>query len=495
MAGSGRADKDPNFTGNPFIDRLPKMLTQDEFFDKFEQRPPYDNEQRKASNEARFGFLLNVLLRIVPLTRHYDLYTNIWEMLRYGYFDRNPEDPEFWRKWEVKMKTLKEDLRNWVPPRVRRMGKPLLVVSPFDASAFGLSGCGKSLSVGRILRMFPQVIAHPRFGIRQVVWLEAETTSQASTKDQLLTIMRAFDDCLGTSYALRFGKGQEYELLAHTINICHVNALGLLAADELQNLTIFKSRGADAILQFLLRLTNTSKTPIIAVGTYEAQTMMKKFQLKRRWWRAGTPDWKPLERPNEWNVFMAGVWPFQFTRQVNELSKGIDDRLYEESQGIPDYAVRLYVMTQKHLIARNDGGTKPEIITPALISEIARKYLGPAYQVLQAIRSGDEDLITSLPDVELSPLSQWIKEQKPSTKDPDSLHNENDARKPENESHAPEAAEQANTSADADTSRARSGSLTCGLPGIVGDGLMQPQVAYKRLKEAGYIRSATEFWE
>jgi AAA domain len=493
MQGSSRKDRDPNFTGNPFIDKLPQMLTQDEFFDKFEQLPPYDKEQRKASNEARFGFLLNVLLRIVPLTRHYDLYTNIWEMLRYGYFDRNPEDPAFWRKWQVKMTALKEDLRNWKLPRLRHMGKPLLVVSPFDAAVFGLSGCGKSTSVGRILRMFPQVIPHPRFGIRQVVWLEAETTSQASTKDQLLTIMRAFDDCLGTSYALRFGKGEEYELLAHTINICYVNALGLLAADELQNLTVFKSRGADAILQFLLRLTNTSKTPIIAIGTYEAERMMKKFQLKRRWWRAGSPGWRPLERPKEWNVFMAGVWPFQFTRQVTELSKQIDDRLYEESQGIPDYAVRLYVMTQKLLIARNDGGTKPEIITPALISQVAREYLGPAYQVLQALRSRDEDLIESLVDVELPPLSQCVKKQT-STEGPDSSQKEHDTEKEAN-LHASDGAAQKQTIPNADSDRQKSGSLTCELPAVVGDGLKQPTVAYDRLKEAGYIRSATEFWE
>jgi hypothetical protein len=192
---------------------------------------------------------------------------------------------------------------------------------------------------------------------------------------------------------------------------------------------------------------------------------------------------------------MAGLWPLQFTRQVTALSKPLDDRLYEESQGIPDYAVRLYVMAQKMLIARNDGGTKPEIITPALISEVARKYLGPAFQVLQAIRSGDEDLITSLPDVELSPLSQWIKEHKPSTENPNLSNKENDAEKPENIDQAPDGAEQAQANADASTNRERSGSLTCELPGIVGDGLKQPQVAYERLKEAGHIRSATEFWE
>ncbi|UWZ85150.1 TniB family NTP-binding protein [Occallatibacter riparius] len=494
MTSNKRANIPPRRTGNPFIDRLPSLLAEDVFSKRFRQVPFYEEEMRQASNEARLEYLLDILTYTCPLTRHYDLYLSIWQMLRHGYLMRDPTDPDFWPRWRVKMLALREDLSQWNMPKLRRKRPRPFVASPFDASLFGLSGNGKSTSEGRILRMFPQVIEHPRFNIRQLVWAEMETSTQSSTKDMLISAMAAVDDALGTSYALRFGKGEEYHLLFHVINIFHVNAVGLLVSDELQNLTNLKSRGADAILGFLLRLTNESKTPMMAMGTYEAEKMMKTLRMKRRWWRAGTPEWKPLDRQSEYMVFLAGLWPLQYTRDVTVRSPELEDRLYEESQGIPDYVVRLYILAQKYLIVRNDGGKRSETITPTLLSQIAREYLGPAHAVLQALRARDTELLKSLDDVELPPISQLITHRENSST---AAGSPKKPSSPTETSDSDEPTRRARPHTARNTSRNHNSvsPSACELLTTVGDGIGKPDVAHDRLRSAGVVKSGVEFWE
>jgi hypothetical protein len=204
----------------------------------------------------------------------------------------------------------------------------------------GVTGGGKTVSVDRDLDQYDQVINHGminnhRINIRQLVWLEVEASK--GPKDLAVTTFLAFDQALGTNYYLRFRRMTEYEMLLQVVNLMFIHAVGLLIIDEFQSLE------SPELLKFLLRLSNVSRTPVLGMGTYKVEKMFTEnaqLRVLRRYF-GGTPRWEPLERTKEWPIYLAALWRYQVTRTPTKLGPELSDRLYEESQGIPDFASRI----------------------------------------------------------------------------------------------------------------------------------------------------------
>ena len=187
-------------------------------------------------------------------------------------------------------------------------------------------------------------------------------------------------------------------LLAH---VTWLYGLGVLVIDEIQRLVNAKGSDAEGMLGFLVYLVNMVGVPIILIGTYKAIDLLsKEFAEARRAAGQGDMIWSHLPKNEVWDLLIESIFRYQFTKTPTRLSAPLSDALYEESQGIVDIAVKLYMFAQWEVI-----GYGNEIITPQLISRVARKYLNLAGPILDALRKHDYERLKAIGDIKPALLS------------------------------------------------------------------------------------------
>lgn len=91
---------------------------------------------------------------------------------------------------------------------------------------------------------------------------------------------------------------------------------------------------------------------------------------------------------------MRGLWKYQWTNEKTPLTDEIIRIMYEESQGITDIAVKLYMLVQWRAI---DQGI--ECIYSDLIISVAREHLKLLQPALKALRSGNKKRIAEFGDI------------------------------------------------------------------------------------------------
>ena len=406
----------PVFNGNPFIEKLPDLLSKADYFKLIKRQPTYDEALRSAQNHIRAQAIADVFDVLVPLPRHFTEQTVIARMIRRGYLARNPIPKSFWKSIDQKVAELRKDFPKLALVAASRPDH-LGCASDLNTSKIGMTGCGKTLSTKACLNTYDQVIPQVEYfghklNIQQVVWLYLQAPHKGSTRDLCREFFAALDRALGTTYELQFGRRTEHEMLGHMIRLSYVHAVGLLVIDEVQEFSNIKSGGKDALVGFLLRLTNAISVPVLMIGTYKAASVLHNHMRQiRRSTGIGMPsDWGPLTKA-EWATFIAELWKFQYTKTSTELTPPLSDALFFECGGIPDFATKIYFLAQDRLIATNDGKRSEKITIPVMKS-VARAYLKPAREALEAIRTKNEKKLRALEDVILPTIEEYVAEQR-----------------------------------------------------------------------------------
>jgi NACalpha-BTF3-like transcription factor len=210
------------------------------------------------------------------------------------------------------------------------------------------------------------------------------------------------DKLLGTNYHAKFGSRQHSEdvMLARMAQIASTHCLGVLVIDEIQHLSTAKSGGSDKMLNFFVKLVNTIGVPVIRIGTNKALPVLQgDFRQARRGTGEGGVYWDRLSRETKrdeeiWRFFIETFFEYQWTRKPAALDYEMDDVLYDESQGIVDIAIKLFMIAQWRAIAL---GT--EAVTPALVMQVAADSLHLVRPMLDALKSGDPDRIAKYSDI------------------------------------------------------------------------------------------------
>jgi ABC-type dipeptide/oligopeptide/nickel transport system ATPase component len=497
----------PKYHANPFIEALPAIVDKKEFFRRMTCLPPYDSKLRSSPDHIRAHLISDGFDFFLPLPRHHSLQTCIDRMQRRGYLARNPIPQEsYWKLVQNRIRSVTNDLdskKNFTQSVFRSTAA---AASDLTSALTGVSGGGKSLALRMILTHIPQVREHGiyhgvRLNIRQVTWLWIEASHKGSPNDVCRSFFRALDEILGTNYEDFFGKGTLTVMMAHVTRLAAVHAIGLLVIDEIQELSNIKSGGDKALVGFFLKLTNTIKIPVLMVGTYKAQAMLnQQMRHIRRSTGIGIPSWEPLSRSlKEWDTFIQVLWRYQYTRTPTQLSDPLSDALFEECQGIPDFAVKLYFLCQDRLIATNEGRDK-EIITPRTIRTVASEYLSPARDLLQALRYKDKEKLEHLDDVKLPTLEELTEQRKrryelvvglgygSGAEQSDQEPSAQSASQDPNQSASLHLAKQLNSQAPPSAEKKRSLIAT-----VVGKNTKNPNDAYQALADAGLIKSTAEF--
>ncbi|MEQ8175595.1 MAG: ATP-binding protein [Syntrophomonadaceae bacterium] len=390
-----------DFSGNPFIEALPPVLSEEGKIDMLTYLPRYDYAERGLSAKIRYEFVNRLFEYFEPLPRHIDLERKISSLIRRGYLARNPLSPDSARKLQKDYR-----MRNYGGYSMPDKG---IGYSATGMTIIGISGMGKTRTIDRILSYFPQTLMHSNyhdehFNQFQLSWLKLDCPYDGSIKGLCINFFLAVDELLETNFFKKFGNTRNSVdvMLPRMKQIADLYGLGMLVIDEIQHLNRAKSGGAESMLNFFVTLINTIGVPVVLVGTPSAFSVLRsEFRQARRGSGQGDIHWDRLAPTEEWQHFLNGMWKFQWTKNEAPLTEEIKEALYYESQGIVDIVIKLYALAQWKAIAY-----AKETITPDLIHDVAKENLQLVKPMLDALRSGDRRLIDQYEDIKPLDIEQ-----------------------------------------------------------------------------------------
>lgn len=398
----------PEHLNNPFIAGLPPLMTESEAIAALSEKPHFEVGERQYQNQLRRACIMRLNRHYFrPIARHFTLESRVANLLREGYDGRNISDGSYLRQ-------LHDNHERVVQRNILACANP----APSTASALTLLGCsgmGKTETTSRILRLYPQVINHEKpYSFQQVVWLKLECPHMGSARQLCLDFFSAMDSLLGENYFRRYQRSNLDLLSTQMGRVAAQHGLGLLVIDELQNLVNIESyesqkrhrsgnHDREKLLNFLLTLINKIGVPMLLVGTLAAAPLLKDtLRIARRASGFGSLVWERLERKEGWDYFVKDLWQFQWTRNPTELSQEIIDCMYEETQGILDLAVKLFMLAQLFAIQLSEleqDKYGSELLSVKLFQRVAREEFKLIEPMLIALKRGDREAIARYDDI------------------------------------------------------------------------------------------------
>lgn len=381
---------------NPLIRALPSLITVESILEEFRNAPTIDPKERTLSANARIYRVGSLNLYIEPLTCHPELIESMFRVITQGYTWRNPlvNIPKLVRS-HYEMSMTAKRLVPIVPPTPSHAGSLAL---------FGVSGVGKTTSINRVLSFFPPVIRHQqlRGSNLQVVWIKSDCPPDGSVNQLFHWILLEYDRLLGTRYAKEVGRDARLDQLINKVAaVAKHHHTGIIVIDEVQFAVNAAKRRGDALMDFFVTFSNVVGVPMMLAGTPKALSLFESsFRLARRTGDHGAIIHKNLAFDAEWELFLEGLFEFQWIREPAVLTPQLSKAIYDVTQGIHSLAIRLFQLAQ--VTAIRDGTEK---LTVASIRQLANDRFGPVQPMLAALRSKKPKRIELYDDLLVATLS------------------------------------------------------------------------------------------
>lgn len=396
---------------NPLIEALPAVLSDDQFARAVCYFPPHDAGMSEHSKHLRLIYIQRVLQFFIPMEQHLLLQQRFARIIRDGYTDRNPLADPGWSRLPGQLDDLSEVLKYGIAPY-----EP---PSALGFSIIGIGGVGKTVGVNTILRTYPRVLVHRSYTDSsgtthqlmrtQIVFLKLDCPEDGTLKSLCLSFFQKVDQLTGfTSYYKKYGfRGTKSrtatEMLPDMARVSALHSIGVLIIDEIQFLSKQKSGGHELMLHWFTHLVNEIKLPVVLIGTPRAEEILNKaFWQMRRNAGQGEFVWGRMQQNGEWERFLRSLWRYQYVRNPTNLVNGkqvpqnLSDVLYQESQGIADFAVKMFMIAQERAI--NSG---LECLTPELIETVAKDSFGNARKIIKGIKDNNPQALANVDDVRL----------------------------------------------------------------------------------------------
>lgn len=378
------------YDGNPLIEALPPIYSVSEVAKRLTYLPPFKATERELPPHLRLHLLQIALELFVPLPIHTDLEQRFSTMIRHGYVGRNPTSRQHWSDLDRRVESMQYNL----PTRPEAAAPGFTII--------GLSGAGKTTGIKRVLGQYPQVIEHTEYNGRrcrmtQIVHLLMTCPHDGSVRGLCVDFFDKIDRLLGADERHRYvaSKSSVDQLLPSMARLASIHNLGVLVIDEIQHLSHSKSGGRERMLNFFVELVNRIQLPVVLVGTYAAAGVLgDEFRQIRRGCGQGDLIWDSMLNDDTWALFMETLWRHQYVRHVTPLTKELLDTLYDECQGITDFAVKMFMLAQARAITSGE-----EKITVRCIRSIAHDSFRTAQPILRALRTKDLMALSTMKDV------------------------------------------------------------------------------------------------
>lgn len=436
----------PEYAGNPFIERLPPITSISEVQRSFDRPPLLTEQDRRRPPEERLHIVMRLLRYSQPTVTAREVGRKVELMIRQGYVGRNPLTSDWVRMVQAcGMREAAEKAskgQGSVASPVEVLGD-LTPVSDTSMSTLvvGPPGMGKTHAVETALSRFKQVIYHEKpFALAQIVWLRLECPPNGSLVGLCTFFFEAVDKAL-RSAGVQSDLAQQYKranlatMLTGMARVANLHAIGLLVIDEIQHVKVAHSEGG-SLLNFLVTLRNSIGIPLMMIGTMSAMSVVQRtFRDARRADGLGStlfnrmepalvairsettsagevPQADAAEGPRpvygpEFEGFVKRMWRWQYTNFVTPLTTELLNALYDETQGVTDLLVKLFVLIQMRLIeASGAAKSNEEVITPELVHEVAASSFHVVRPFLKALRENDQKALLKHED--LVDFSAWF---------------------------------------------------------------------------------------
>lgn len=368
------------YNNNPFIEALPELYDDETIIRKLALNPIYSEEEKELNTSLRLHIIHRLYQFFQPLPKHLEIWNMINTLIRQGYLARNPFDKNYKRY-------VNETGQEIIDRRFDIDSKVNFRTTASSGTIIGFSGMGKTTTVNRVLSYIPQVIVHnhyknQHFNQIQLTWLKLEAPHNSSLKALTLQFFMKIDELLGTENFKRYvSRNLSVDAMLPLMGKVAQNiGLGLLVIDELQHLN---GRGASQIMNYFVTLINSFGVPIIFIGTPASYNFLQnEFRIARRVTGNGEVIWNNMNNDEEFELFLSGIWRFQWTKQHMPLAKEVIDIFHKETQGISDLIVKLFVNAQHKAIS-----SRKEELTKKIISDAAKEEFKLMKPMLDAIKS------------------------------------------------------------------------------------------------------------
>lgn len=403
------------YRDNPFIECLPPVRDSRSLNSVLEDQPYFDEIEIERQQHAniRRHCLYRLKSYYQPLSMSLRLAESIDAAIKQGYVHRNPNDKSYLNSMRLAHERKKLGI-------LEDIHQPLLK-SMFSMSLIGCSGLGKTHTVHQILGQYTQVVMHDfkssngsqevlghPMTVYQLVWLKLECPSSGGIEQLAINFFSMIDTLLGTSYLkthYRKNKSRSF-LRANMALVATIHAIGLLVIDEIQHFNQAEN-DRDNIDDFLVELVNTLGIPVLIIGTMAALPLLQRtLREARRATDLGSQIWENMHPGAEWDYLVNKLWRFQWTTEVTPLTDDLKVALYDETQGIPDFLIKLFMLCQLRLMNISDGRKIQEIITVDLIRQVAKSHFRIIEPMLNALRVKDETALLHYED--LRPLASIV---------------------------------------------------------------------------------------
>lgn len=390
--------KNPNYNklnireyqGNPLIEALPKIMSNEEVMKRLVNRPYFDEKEKKFENHIRRHCVCRIGEFFLPLDIHLRIEKKISALIRQGYYLRNPIDQCFVRRLQelndINGKSIEESQKkmNEISIKYKSHSDSLAII--------GVSGMGKTSMIERILLLYPQLIRHSEYKneflhVTQIVWLKIDSPHDGSLKTLCKYFFKAIDDVLGnTEYYNKDGNNRNSAstMMLRMTYLASLHSIGLLVIDETQHL-ISGRQSPDEVLNFFVTLANTVGIPTVLIGTPKSKRILgRNFRQTRRSSSMGIVEWDRMEKDEMWKMFLEELWKYSWLREESKLTDEMINLIYDLTQGITSVLIVLYQLAQERALEY-----EVEKIDCELLNEVARDDLGMLSKMIDAVRTKD----------------------------------------------------------------------------------------------------------
>lgn len=382
-----------------FLDELPRGPKFKEALEADLPVPP-GADVRARPPEKRLRYLSMLRRLHIPLNRDLAFWELLLDLLEDSYAGRCPTAKRVQHELAV-VQAFSTSLRYADESDIEAIGIALI----------GMSSVGKTRTMKRLFRRIAQVAFHdleksPLLAAIQIIWLRVECPANRSLTALVNAIFEAIEKATKEPIPAKLKKGNQSDLVQNVAALCSHYKLGILVIDEIQHVLNGLGKPDPALLNLLVQLSNQLEVPLLIVGTPLARKVIGGAMRQAR--RMLGPEWLNLDRNSaSWKEFSSRLLSYQFTKGVAPL-ESIEPTLYDLSQGLPGLAVMLWRLSQRYAILIEMEGIPLDCVTPDIMAAAYADHFEAVRPMVNALRSGDPDLIALYQDLHLDTESLEI---------------------------------------------------------------------------------------